>query len=95
MNEPIIIYNNIPIKLKRAVRKRDAKIFVLKFNTDKKIDRIRLELYVETLVGKIHSSIIDMSSDGDSEQIYLIRCEEPIGLYLDYRNKFKISFFFY
>jgi hypothetical protein len=80
-NESIIIYNNISIKLKRTQRQKDTKIFALKFNTDKKIDNIRLNLYVETLIGKINSNIFDMTPDGNDEQIYLIRCEQSIGLY--------------
>ncbi|CAF4390964.1 unnamed protein product, partial [Adineta steineri] len=30
--EPIIVYNNVPIKMKRTVRQKDSKIFALKFN---------------------------------------------------------------
>ena len=41
-NEPILIYNHIPIKLKRTQRQRDSKIFALKFLTKEKIDPIRL-----------------------------------------------------
>jgi hypothetical protein len=77
--EPIIVYNNIPIKMKRTQRQRDTKIFALKFSTNQKIDNIRLNLYVETLVGKIHSNIFDMTPDSNNEQIYLIRCEQSIG----------------
>jgi hypothetical protein len=77
--EPIIVYNNIPIKMKRTQRQRDTKIFALKFSTNQKIDNIRLNLYVETLVGKIHSNIFDMTPDNNNEQIYLIRCEQSIG----------------
>jgi hypothetical protein len=79
--EPIIIYNNVPIKMKRTLRQRDKKIFALKFNTDTKIDNVRLNLYIETLVGKVNSNIFDMTSDGNDEQIYLIRSEQSIGLY--------------
>jgi hypothetical protein len=78
-NEPIIIYNNIPIKMKRTQRQRDTKIFALKFSTNQKIDSIRLNLYVETLVGKVQSNIFDMTPDRNDEQIYLIRCEQSIG----------------
>jgi len=67
--------------MKRTVRQKDTRICALKFNTDQKIDSIRLNLYVETLVGKINSNIFDMTPDGNDEQIYLIRCEQPIGLY--------------
>jgi hypothetical protein len=77
--EPIIIYNKIPIKMKRTLKQKDTKIFALKFNTDKKIDNVRLNLYVETLVGKVNLNIFDMTSDGNNEQIYLIRCEQSIG----------------
>jgi len=78
--EPIIIYNKIPIKMKRTLKQKDTKIFALKFKTDKKIDNIRLNLYVETLVGKVNLNIFDMTPDGNNEQIYLIRCEQSIGL---------------
>ncbi|CAF4665011.1 unnamed protein product, partial [Rotaria sp. Silwood2] len=77
-NEPIIMYNNIPLKMKRTERQKDKKIFALKFNTDKKIDSIRLNLYIETLVGKVHPNVYDMTNDGSDEQIHLIRCEQPI-----------------
>ena len=77
--EPIIVYNNIPIKMKRTQRQRDTKIFALKFPTNQKIDKTRLNLYVETLVGKMHPSIFDMTPDRNDEQIYLIRCEQSIG----------------
>lgn len=80
-NQPIIIHNDIPIKMKRTLRQRDQKTFALKFNTDKKIEKTRLDLYVETLVGKVHPTIFDMTLDNCNEQIYLIRCEQPIGLY--------------
>ncbi|CAF5127480.1 unnamed protein product [Rotaria sp. Silwood1] len=83
-NEPIIMYNNIPIKMKRTERQRDKRIFALKFNTDKKIDSIRLNLYIETLIGKVHPNIFDMTIDSNDEQIYLIRCEQPIGMYIYY-----------
>ncbi|CAF4880307.1 unnamed protein product, partial [Rotaria sp. Silwood2] len=74
------MYNNIPLKMKRTERQKDKKIFALKFNTDKKIDSIRLNLYIETLVGKVHPNVYDMTNDGSDEQIHLIRCEQPIGL---------------
>jgi hypothetical protein len=83
-NEPIITYNNVPIKMKRTLRQKDTRIFALKFATDKKIDSIRLNLYVETLIGKTNSNIFDMTPDGNDEQIYLIRCEQSIGLYFIY-----------
>ncbi len=79
-NESIIMYSNIPIKMKRTSKQKDTKIFALKFPTDQKIDQIRLNLYIETLVGKINSNILDMTPDGNDEQIYLIRCEKSIGL---------------
>ena len=79
-NEPIMKYNNIPIKMKRVMRQRDAKIFVLKFDTDKKIDAIRLDLYIEMLIGKVNRNKIDMTTDGSNEQTYLIQCEQAIGL---------------
>ena len=66
--------------MKRTLRQRDSRIFALKFHTDKKIDTIRLNLYVETLVGKVNPYIFDMTADGSDEQIYLIRCEQSIGL---------------
>ena len=78
--EPVITYNNVPIKMKRTVRQRDARLFACKFDTDKKIDSMRLNLYVETLVGKHNGDIIDMTPDGSEQQIYLVRCKEPIGL---------------
>ncbi|CAF4736765.1 unnamed protein product [Rotaria sp. Silwood1] len=84
-NEPIIMYNNIPIKMKRTERQRDKRIFALKFNTDKKIDSIRLNLYIETLIGKVHPNIFDMTIDSNDEQIYLIRCEQPI----DFEHLYK------
>lgn len=78
-NEPILIYNHIPIKLKRTQRQRDSKIFALKFLTKEKIDPIRLNLYVETLIGKITSTLFDMTPDDQHhERIYLIRCEQSI-----------------
>ncbi|CAF1120872.1 unnamed protein product [Rotaria sordida] len=85
-NEPIIMYNNIPIKMKRTIRQQDKKIFALKFKTNQKIDSIRLNLYVETLVGKVHPNIFDMTNDDNDEQIYLIRCEQPI----DFEHLYKV-----
>ncbi|UJR14782.1 hypothetical protein I4U23_001770 [Adineta vaga] len=84
-SEPIIAYNNVPIKMKRTIRQKDTRIFALKFDTDKKIDNMRLNLYVETLVGKQSSTIIDMTPDGNDQQIYLIRCEQPIDFEHVYR----------
>ncbi|CAF1400134.1 unnamed protein product [Adineta steineri] len=84
--EPIIVYNNVPIKMKRTVRQKDSKIFALKFNVNKKIDDIRLNLYIETLIGKINSNVFDMTPDGNNEQIYLIRCEQSI----DFDHLYKV-----
>jgi len=75
----ILVYNHIPIKFKRTQRKRDSKIVALKFLTSNSIDRIRLNLYVETLVGKDHASIFDMTIEGSQEQIYLIQCQQNIN----------------
>ncbi|CAF0856222.1 unnamed protein product [Adineta ricciae] len=84
--EPVIIYNNVPIKMKRTTRQRDARLFAFKFDTDKKIDSMRLNLYVETLVGKQNGDIIDMTSNGSEQQIYLVRCKEPI----DFNHLYRI-----
>jgi hypothetical protein len=67
--------------MKRTTRQKDTKIFALKVDTNNKIDTIRLNLYVETLVGKVNPNIFDMTPDDNDEQIYLIRCEQPIGGY--------------
>ncbi|CAF2078344.1 unnamed protein product [Rotaria magnacalcarata] len=77
-NEPIIMYNNIPMKMKRTMRQKDKCIFALKFDTDQKIDNTRLNLYVKMLVGKVHSNVFDMTNDDSDEQLHLIRCDEPI-----------------
>lgn len=78
--EPIMTHENVLIKMKRTARRRDRKTFTLKFQTKEKIDNMRLKLYVETLAGKACTNILDMTSEGSSEQIHLIQCEEPIGL---------------
>ncbi|CAF4429478.1 unnamed protein product, partial [Adineta steineri] len=72
--------------MKRTVRQKDSKIFALKFNVNKKIDDIRLNLYIETLIGKINSNVFDMTPDGNNEQIYLIRCEQSI----DFDHLYKV-----
>lgn len=77
-NESMLIYNEICIKMKRTQRRRDSKLFALKFFTDQIIDQMRLNLYVETLIGKVISNIFDMTPEGDENRIYLIRSEQSI-----------------
>lgn len=85
-NESILIYNQIPIKMKRTRRRRDTKLFALKFLTNQTIDQIRLNLYVETLIGKVISNIFDMTPDESQERIYLIRSEQSI----DFDHLYKV-----
>ena len=67
------------IKMKRTVRRRDDRTIGLTIRTAEKLDPDRVDLYIETLLGKAQRTKTDMNADGDKEQTYLIQCKQPIS----------------
>ncbi|CAF0879818.1 unnamed protein product [Didymodactylos carnosus] len=71
-------YGNIEIKLKRTLQPIDKYCFILKIIiTDKRIDLLRLELYIDMLIENKKRIITDITNDR-SKQIFLINCEEVV-----------------
>jgi hypothetical protein len=94
LSSPILVHHGIDIKFKRTKQIIDKTSFILKTsitNEQNKIDSLRFDLYVSTLVG---NNFVDKISDlsSDSEQIMLVGCKGQIGKFFFFRNFSNLIF---